>query len=136
MIAFCTYIWQVRVEGFKKQQHHSNPQDYIHVIEKDDSSSSWSADYDENHDKRRSCRQCLARGLASTKCHCYVVITVLAVVALMIVELCLILSSFQRRSQYGSLIIHVLHSLIVTVLFLFIVEIFVRLAVFRTQYCR
>ena len=122
------------MEGFKKQnQHGSNPQDYIHVIEKDDSSSSWS-EYDDNKEKR-TCRQCVTRFLSSTKCHSCIVVAVLAVVLLMVLELCLILRDSERQ-RYGQLAIQVLHSVNVTVMFLFIVEILVRVAVLRVEFCR
>ena len=57
------------------------------------------------------------------------------VVLLMVLELCLILRDSERQ-RYGQLAIQVLHSVNVTVMFLFIVEILVRVAVLRVEFCR
>jgi len=118
------------MEGFHKLQD-----DLEKVIEKDDSASSITTDSEETKPEYRTLRDRLKHLFSTNKFHIIVVCFVIVDCLLVVSELLLDLKVFPTEAHH-SVAPHVLHYCSLAILGLFLIEILVRLVVFRLEFVR
>lgn len=116
------------MEGFHKLQD-----DLEKAIEKDDSSSSITTDSDDSRQDYRTCRGKMKHMFHTNKFQIAIVCFVILDCLLVITELLLDLEVFPKEANH-SLAPHILHYASLGILGLFLLEILVRLIVFRLEF--
>lgn len=116
------------MEGFHKLQD-----DFEKVIEKDDSSSSVTTDSDDSRSEYRTCRGRMKHVFHTNKFQIAIVSFVILDCLLVITELLLDLQVFPEEASH-TLAPHILHYASLSILGLFLIEIMIRLIVFRLEF--
>ena len=116
------------MEGFHKLQD-----DLEKVIEKDDSSSSITTDSDDSRYDYRTCRGKMKHMFHTNKFQIVIVCLVILDCLLVITELLLDLEVFPNEAN-ESVAPHILHYCSIGILGIFLVEILVRIIVFRLEF--
>ena len=116
------------MEGFHKLQD-----DFEKVIEKDDSSSSITTDSDDSRQDYRTCRGKMKHMFHTNKFQIAIVCLVIVDCLLVITELLLDLEVFPNEANH-SIAPHILHYASIGILGVFLIEILVRLIVFRLEF--
>ncbi|XP_052800010.1 voltage-gated hydrogen channel 1-like isoform X2 [Mya arenaria] len=119
---------KIQMEGFHKLQD-----DLEKVIEKDDSASSITTDSEETKPEFRTLRDRLKHLFSTNKFHVIVVCFVILDCLLVVAELLLDLKVFPSEAN-DSIAPHVLHYCSISILGLFLIEILLRVIVFRLEF--
>ena len=116
------------MEGFNKLQD-----DFEKVIEKDDSSSSITTDSDDNKPEFHNMNDRLKHMFHSNKFQILIICLVILDCLLVVTELLLDLEVFPEEAGH-SVAPHVLHYASISILSLFMLELIIRLCVFRLEF--
>lgn len=125
---------QMRMEGFKKVKP---TDDMERVIEKDDSNSSMTTEYDDAvKTTSAACNDRLRRFVNSTRFQVAVVVLIFVVGVLVVAELLITLNVLELYDDVHSVVPRVLHCLVLAILSLFVVEVVMKLSCMRLDYVR
>ena len=127
-VKYVLHSFQIQMEGFHKLQD-----DLEKAIEKDDSSSSITTDSDDSKTDYRTLRGRLKHMFHTNKFQIAIVALVIIDCLLVVTELLLDLEVFPNEAS-ESPAPHILHYCSLGILGLFIIEILVRLVVFRLEF--